>query len=417
MDQEKKLQDRCRVVSGAEGDRFVGVKVNAQGAIVQFPIGYQLSGDETNLRADIRNLLGTLSFFDKKEGLIETHEYKPSENVEFPIHAYLKVITSFLETGHYYTEREPKYRTGTKGNVSWSRTIRKQRAFVQQNGSLVFTNMVVRSVSPNEDNQITQIHKLCVYEAFDKLGWLFVLFRPNPPDVHIDFKEAIYVLTKRLATTHNDEDQELLGAMKKMLEYMDERNLDQSCSFGTDYFERVWERMIDEAVGESDKSKYFPKVEWHLDYGQEKRKPPLYPDSIMVYKDKYYVLDAKYYRYGRTGNAGHLPNGSDINKQITYGEHLYHRHKISKDKLFNAFILPYNRKENPFGFGDIIGNIGEAVGDWRSNLSNYERIQGIVIDTKFLMTNYMSGSNRLKKSLAQNIEKGLLRRAVVDKGN
>ena len=148
--------------------------------------------------------------------------------------------------------------------------------------------------------------------------------------------------------------------MKNMLEYMDEKNSEKQYFFGTDYFERIWERMIDKAFGIEDKARLsalgvtdltvilvktkepffctsarcsrtvlghdvLPLVlvlysgslsRWLLDYGADKVKTPLYPDSIMIFRDKYYVLDAKCYRYGWTGDADHLPNGADINKRV-----------------------------------------------------------------------------------------------------
>ena len=345
----------------------------------------------------------------KEDKVIEVQQFETPQNVDFPIHAYLKLITSFLRTGRYYIEKDPKYKTSTKGNTSWPRTVREQRALVQKNGSLIFTKMTVRSVTPNVDKQITQIHKFCVYEAFDKLGWLYVPFKPEQPGPHPTIKESIYILTKKLASSHNDNEQELFRAMKNMLEYMDEKNSDKQYFFGTDYFERIWEHMIDKAFGIEDKTLYFPRTRWLLDYGANKVKTPLYPDSIMIFRDKYYVLDAKYYRYGWTGNADHLPNGTDINKQITYGEYIEQTCNIPNSKLFNAFVMPYNMADNLFGLTSSIGNIGEAIGDWRTNMKNYERIQGIVIDTRFLMYNYIGMSEQQKKELAQSIERVLSR--------
>lgn len=348
----------------------------------------------------------------KEDKVIEARKFEAPQTVDFPIHAYLKVITSFLRTGRYYIESDPEYKTSTKGNTSWPRTVREQRALVQKNGSLVFTNMTVRSVTPNADKQITQIHKFCVYEAFDKLGWLYVPFKPEQPGPHPTIKESIYILTKKLAASHNDNEQELFRAMKNMLEYMDEKSSDKQYFFGTDYFDRIWERMIDKAFGIEDKASYFPRTRWLLDYGANKVKTPLYPDSIMIFRDKYYVLDAKCYRYGWTGDADHLPNGADINKQITYGEYIERTRSVPNDKLFNAFVMPYNMADNLFRLTSPIGNIGEAIGDWRTNMKNYERIQGIVIDTRFLMYNYVGMPEQQKKELAESIEKVLSRGAV-----
>ena len=204
---------------------------------------------------------------------------------------------------------------------------------------------------------------------------------------------------------------------------MDEQSSDRQYFFGTGYFERIWEKMIDRAFGIEDKEKYFPRTRWLLDYGKKKEKTPLYPDSIMIYNGKYYVLDAKLYRYGWTGIADHLPNGTDINKQITYGEYIARTKRVPNERLYNAFIMPYNKADNPFFVidehdqvvpvmtGDI-GNIGEAVGDWKQNMQFYERVQGIVIDTRFLMYNYIGMPEQQRAELAHCIEKVTTREPV-----
>ena len=82
--------------------------------------------------------------------------------------------------GRYYIETDPQFRTDTKGKTSWPRTVREQRALVQKNGFLVFTNMTVRSVTPNANKQITQIHLFEVF-YFDKLNiWLYVPYMTSP---------------------------------------------------------------------------------------------------------------------------------------------------------------------------------------------------------------------------------------------
>ena len=46
MDLEKNLRERCHVISGGDGDRFVGVKADTDDAMIYFPIGYQLPEDD-----------------------------------------------------------------------------------------------------------------------------------------------------------------------------------------------------------------------------------------------------------------------------------------------------------------------------------------------------------------------------------
>lgn len=400
---EKTLKDRCHVATGYDGDKFVGIKADTENAEIYFPIGWNLSDDDRIIREDIITLFSLLYAFMKKDKLISARNFKNPQNVEFPVHAYLKIITRFLNDGKYYVESDPEYKVGANGQISWSRTVRSQKGIVN-NGSLIFTNTVARHLNPNTNKKITQIHKFCVYEAFDKLGWLYIASKPEMPGSHPSIKESIQILIQKLLRSHNDNEQELFGAMLNMLKYMDEQNSEKNYLFGTYYFERVWEGMIDKAFGIEDKKKYFPKTRWVLNYGKDKEKNPLIPDTIMIYNGNFYVLDAKYYRYGSSGNPEHLPNSTDVNKQITYGKYIAQYHHIPNDRLFNAFLIPYNMKNNPFGLELTFVNFGEAVGDWNENIYYYERVQGIVVDTRFLVYNYMTISEKYKNELATCIE-------------
>ncbi|MBE5758082.1 MAG: LlaJI family restriction endonuclease, partial [Clostridiales bacterium] len=200
----KNLRERCHVNTNNDGDSFVGVKADSGDAVIYFPIGYQLPDDDDQLRADINNLFGVLSAFMKEDRVIESPKFEAPQTVDFPIHAYLTIVRGFLRSGRYYVESDPEYITDTKGRVSWSRTVKEQPALLQRNGSLIFTNMTVRSTTPNTNKEITQIHKFCVYEAFKQLGWLYVPFMPEQPGTHPGIKESISILNKKLASTNND---------------------------------------------------------------------------------------------------------------------------------------------------------------------------------------------------------------------
>lgn len=113
-----------------------------------------------------------------------------------------------------------------------------------------------------------------------------------------------------------------------------------------------------------------------------------------------------------TGIPNHLPNGSSINKQITYGEYLEKNKNVDAKSLFNAFIMPYNMAKNYFSLTSFVGNIGEAIGDWRCNKKYYERIQGIVIDTRYLMYHYSGKPIKEKAALAESIESVLSRKEI-----
>ena len=69
--------------------------------------------------------------------------------------------------------------------------------------------------------------------------------------------------------------------------------------------------------------------------------------------------------------------------------------------VFNAFLLPCDATNYD---ADIV-NIGEAISDWKMNKKPYERVQGIVIDVKYLMKIYMHNDEAAIERLADCIEK------------
>jgi hypothetical protein len=174
--------------------------------------------------------------------------------------------------------------------------------------------------------------------------------------------------------------------------------------------------MIDETFGIKNKRDYFPRTHWrHLRDSSLYDNDALEPDTIMLPlgMGKAFVLDAKYYRYGVTGNPIHLPPSASINKQITYGEYVNtHSEYSSFDAVYNAFLMPYNqtpydKKVTPQG--NILGlsgkyeYIGEAFGDWTTNDKSYETVQGIVVDTRHLMYHYTGNTTPQIKQMADKI--------------
>lgn len=358
------IKKHCHVNTNEDGDRFVGIKADSDNAMVYFPIGYELPKTDAEIRTDIKHLIQVLSEFTTKDDrLLAINKFAAPQSVDFPINAYKSVIEYYFSIGGaYYVEKEQVYTTASTGKQDWARTARKQMPLVQsRNGvsSFVFTQFEVRSSTPNDTKEITQINRFCVYEAFKRLGWLYVPYMPEESGPHPDIKTSIRIVQNKLATTNDDRKKSLFRSMNDMLEYMDEKTSDKQFYFGTDDFDHVWEKLIDRAFGEKDKDKYFPRSRWLLDYGKYKEKRPLMPDTIMIYNDKYYVLDAKCYKYGLTGIPDHLPNGSSINKQITYGEYLEKYKNVDAKYLFNAFIMPYNMAKNYFNLTSFVGNIGE----------------------------------------------------------
>ena len=331
MEEKFKLIEQCYVNSNEDENCFVGIKLDYKEAKVYFPIGYELPTTERELRKDILHLISILAEFSKpKYKTISIKNNAEKQLVDFPINAYLQIINYYMENNGYYIEKESRHKKSNTGNINWSLTVKKQNPLIQRNGSLVFTEYIVRNSSPNDTNLITQINKYCVYESFNKLGWIFTAFIPERPLLQKNYKIFLSVLYDKLRNTNNEKDKQLFLAMIEMIEFIDEKNDQQQIYYGTNHFEYVWEKLIDKAFGIKDKQKYFPKTRWLLKNDKNKINVSLEPDSIMIYNNKIYVLDAKYYRFGITGNPNHLPQSSSINKQITYGEYIYINKELKK---------------------------------------------------------------------------------------
>lgn len=400
--EKQTIAERCHAVT--EGDSFVGVIVDSKGSDINFPLGYDLSGNDHQLRKDIRNLLNVLSFFMKKEKVFQNDSSDLSCYVDFPVSAYLRIISDYVSRGGYYMEKDNEYRTGARGKTDWKKTLKKHRPLVTVSGSFVFTTKTVIIQNQNVNKLITQIHRFCVSESFEKLGWLFLASKPIKYSLPCPVSQALHVLDDALWKTNDDAKKNLFRSMMDILRFLDSSTSDRHYYFGVNDFAVIWEKMIDMAFGVKDKTPFFPRTRWLLAYGHEKEKKPLIPDTVMVYRGRCYIIDAKYYRYGISGNPDHLPNGSDINKQITYGEYVSRNNMFPSDSVFNAFIMPFNARLNPFGIEELVACIGEARGDWVPNPEYSERIQGIIIDTRFLMFHFKDRSETAWKTLADCIQ-------------
>ncbi len=408
------IREHCHVNTNEINDRFVGVKVDSNNPLIYFPLGYELPERESDLKVDIKNLFNVLAIFtDKTDRVIHMEEVTKSQQVEFPIQAYLNVINYYFDhNGSYYSEIETTYKINNKGKINWTRTIKTQTPMIQGK-SMLYLNPVVRVSTSNFNRLITKIHKYCVYESFNAIGWLYTINKPEQPDILLDKKLFISTLNAKLSNTNNDNDKKLFRSMIAIINFIDEKTINKQFYYGTDKFEMIWEKLIDNFFGENNKKDYFPHGLWtEKKYGLNKGKPvsALEPDSIMIYNGKYYVLDAKYYQYGVSPESGlnALPKSSDINKQITYGKFVKNR-KAKNASVFNAFIMPFNMSNNKFNIDKPYGLVAEATGDWINDPNNpksYELIQGIVIDTKYLLKNYDGNHNSDKEKLSLIIENG-----------
>lgn len=377
---EYSIKEKCKVNTNFETDTFVGIQCDKGEFSVHFPLGYRLADNDNELRKDIIGLLNMIGMtVGRKDSEVDS-EGKNFVDTGFPIQSYLAVIRDFYERG-YYKEREVEYTVSKRGKINWARTIKTQKPVLQDN-EVYYLDFVTKKNSVNDNELITLIHEYCVYESFEKIGWLFTAYMPSKPRIKFNRKIFVGVVKEKLSRTFNDKNKELFINMIRIINQINDNDAERDYKYGTYRFEYVWEAMIDRVFGVEDKAKYFPKTTWHIK-GHSYDNASLEPDTIMLYKGDVYVLDAKYYKYGATKRMDHLPESSSINKQITYGEYVSNN-MIKDGEVYNAFIMPFDSKNTKWNTGDMLA-IGDATGDWRDNDKIYEHIQGILVDVKYLM--------------------------------
>lgn len=431
--QQKKapLSDLCvyfdekssRDEESGQVDKFVGLRFIDGKLSIYFPVGYRKpdSTDEKEVRRDILNLISVLSTFGNKESPINNSILLSSQKVCFPIHAYLYIINDFLNHG-YYQQKEQIYRRSTSGKISWARTIKQIRPQLID-GSVVYLDFITHHTNHNENELITLIHKFCVHECFEKLGYLFSSYEPQKSPLTFNKNLFTAVIKNKASTTFNESELLLFKNMLDVINSMNSSGEKKDFIYGTDNFHHVWEQLVDQVYGESDKDFFYPKVYWKFKdstkpFSFSEKRNSLRPDTIMITNrgkenQKIFVLDSKYYRYGATKNSNHLPDSASVVKQIAYAEYIdneANRQKLPEciapfvrgDKIFNAFILP--------GDCDKPENIGYVSADYvltqNSKISKktYYKIYGILLDIKSLMYKHIPHDSKLISELASVIE-------------
>jgi len=398
------LKDFCRV-SNVFDDEFIGLRFIEGKPLVTFPRGFRESEKDEDVRKDIIHLLTILQRFNTiKEG--SGNKTIEGEILSFPILSYQYIIYDFLQNG-YYTEKDVEFSQNTRGKISWKRTIQQIKPIVN-NGNVVYLDFITKK-SIIKTDIITKIHEFCVYESFSKLGWLYLNsnYVPRKPSVKFNKKMFLSVLNDALRNTFNNNKKLLFSSMIEIILQADERADFPDASYGVTKFEHVWENLIDYVFGVDNKNDYFPHGHYTIiKNGAVVDSSALEPDTIMKVGDRLFILDAKYYKYGVIDNPAFLPPTSSIHKQITYGDYVFTNRFADKDKIYNAFIIPFAGNTDE----DILRFVSVGTGDWINydeDTPNYKYVLVILLDTKHIMNTYSRLNMKDIDRMADMIEKSL----------
>ncbi len=418
-----------------ENNAFVGVRIRNESIEFHYPESYDISGvedistikDIKAFRKDMIDILHTISLAKTRSSSMQKTENGISSVKNFTFMSYLWIIRDYFSNG-FYRNTEKIYRNNAKGKVNWKRTLATQP--IISNGNIIYNN-IVTEINNDCDTIITEAHRFCIYDSIRKTGWLFginekAFYAPVPAESLL--KKYINTIKIELKKTFDDVKKLRLNHMLKVLSGVDDSKKVSEIVYGVDKYHYIYERMIDALFGNViDIKQYNPNASWFIMKGEssyeEKEASSLRPDTIRIdpYPKTYlfdsttktaYVLDAKFYRYGTTENRDDLPETTSIQKQITYATHI--KTNIAQQEenikiIHNAFILPYNKNKNRFGFQNNLEYIGFSKANWVNKQSDAV-VHAFLIDTKHLISSWSQGNckediDKLIKDIEEYVEK------------
>lgn len=379
--------------TGENNNSFVGIKAVNNEVKFFYPETYQLASDDEERRKDILAILNTIQLSKTLTSGDSSFNKKYNQVENFPIDSYWWILNDYLTFGRY-ENREKVFERGVRGKINWKRTMRSSP--IISNGNIIYSE-IISERNNYKDNLLTEIYFYCVKSAVDSLGWIYgIVFDSKGINYDSLFNEKFYLnaIDNELIHSFDDKKKLRLQNMKNLIQGLDD-NLTNTNEFiyGVDSYEYVFEKMIDKMFFNISNIKdFYPKATWKI---KTETRPiessKLRPDTIIFKDDILYIIDAKYYRYGFTLKTKDIPDTTSIQKQITYME--FAKNQKGYKDVRSAFILPYciDKQKGKIHFQNIFEKFGTATAEWKDSkgIKNDTEVIGILIDTKFLINNWM----------------------------
>lgn len=401
MKKIKNLREICTISSNTLYDNYVGIMFYEDEVKVYFPLGYEIPNENSECRKSIINLMKTIAIGNRIINSDSKLSISNGKEEEVPVNSFLWIINDYLNNG-LYTDKEKIYKQNQNGKINWKKTLNTK--FYISGKNAIYLNPFVEK-NTLEDNIITDIHAYCVKVSVEYIGWIFGnILVPDNNIIENKYGYYITILNKEIMHSFDDRKKTLLINLKKVLEMSGGTNKTKLKNYGTNQYEYIWEYVVNNVYGNEDVNKYFPNSKYHLlGFNKIIESSSLRPDSILLVGKDIYILDSKYYKYGITKNPLHLPSTDSVQKQITYGEHIEHNYDYKK--IYNAFILPYNKYKNPFGLSNNIEYVGFSESSWKNSNKYYERVSIILIDTYYLIDCYTKRNHNDIDKLISSIQR------------
>lgn len=394
---ELNLFSKCVLTDNSVEDQFVGIQYSESDVTVFFPMGYEIPRDDEECRNSILTLLRTISLSNSiiQDDIRLNDQLK--EDYRFPISSYLWVLHDYLSNG-IYKSTDSVVKKIPSGKINWKKTIQGTPIFSNEQAVYldVYTNHNITT-----DDIITQIHILCLNDAIKHIGFLFGKFELRDTFITFDNKEyLVSILNQALLNSNEDHKINLLVNLRNILLGLDIIEDDRTISnYGVKGFQLVWQNVVNRLFANEELTGYKPAASYYLPHEKKATtKRSLELDGLLVKDGVYYVLDAKYYQFGRELSSEYAPGSPDVNKQITYGEYVDLKHG-EKYNVYNSFVVPYNKYNNKYvdKYHENIEYAGYSLSNWKKydeNVKPYYVVTIILVDCRFALDNWVFNDSK-----------------------
>lgn len=375
-----------KIIKSDSSNRFVGLKVVNKQVELYLPYNYEISEEKKVYEMNV--LLNCIYWARTNSKINISLEETDHFDESLPFNSFAWLIRDYIQNGLFVC-KEKVTSLKKMGKVNWKKTITEKSVFLKD--SIFFSEFYFDSSNRLED-VISFAQKYCLKISSNYFGWMFNNFNfefNSFETINDDY--LIREIKKRYFDFHDDHTKYLIKNIIDIIESLKTLNLKDSIGYGTNNFEYIWEAMIEDVFNNVNKEKYYPTSNWEINCKSQKNQP-LRIDSIYEANDLTFIIDAKYYNVNFE-NFNNLPGTSDILKQIAYAESYLSNHKMTQ--VSNIFIIPHSKNI----FSNTLMYIGSSRINWRDMKSDYEKIHIVSIDIKFLISNYRTEKENMRKML------------------
>ena len=408
---------------------YIGFDLEANAGRFVFPCRYIASGrenaadaeQEKEQKEEAKKIISLIKRVQKEFSL------GGSGDESFQFYSMVWLIRDYIDNG-YYTETERVVRRGDHGRIDWKHTLRHSGIYFDGK-NLLYRDFYVQKNRLDEANLLAQIYKCCLAYSAECIGFLYNVSQTERSVFRMDSSADVgfmfYHVQKELGRTFNSYKQMLLRHLLTILKGRQGKIRAVSLCMHDKEFEYVFEFLVNSVFGTEVVQDFYNEYCYVIgDNHNRFSASKLRPDTIMKnpmasesVEPDFYVIDAKYYNYGYTGNPRDLPQASAIAKQIGYNYYLrdnYNETDENRKEFYSIFLLPF-AKGDECDYIEYIGyatNSSSSANKMDKEDEKMDKVAVCLVDLKMLVDVYF---NVAHKKDGTPIVKADMRRKLAEK--